>query len=158
MEHFDATTTLIIIAVIAYAIVKQFMAKPVRTFGFIVFPLLALYEACKDFPKLPVPEHQLIECAVMLALAFIAAAIQATNTEVFFKDNQLYTRGKLIAVLTWAGYFLVRIAMRYIWSDSTEWMTWLGMAVTFGTRSLFLYIKHPEIGKALLRRSSRRVR
>jgi hypothetical protein len=29
-------------------------------------------------------------------------------------------------------------------------MTWLGMAVVFGTRSMILYIRHPEIGRALL--------
>lgn len=150
MEHIDAVTAMIIIAVIICAIVKQFMAKPIKTFGFVIFPLLALYESCKSFPNTAAREHQLIECAVMLALALSAAAIQALNTEVFYRDDQLYTRSKLIAVVTWAGYFLARIILRYIWHDSGEWTMWLGLAVTFGTRSVILYIRHPEIGTALL--------
>lgn len=69
---------------IIYAIVRQFIAKPVRRFGFVILPLLALAEACEFYRKAVVTQQQLLECAAMIALALVAAAIQAINTEIFY--------------------------------------------------------------------------
>lgn len=155
MEHIDFLTTLIIVALFLYAIVKQFLAKPIRKFSFVIFPLLALYEAYDSYPKITVSNNQFNECAVIIALAFASAVIQALNTEVFYKDNRLYMRSKIIAVLTWAVYFFVRIGLRFVFNSTGTWIMWLGIAVIFGARSLILLIKYPEIGQALSERPLR---
>lgn len=155
MGHLDFVTTLIIVAVIVYAIVKQFMAKPVRRSGFVIFPLLALVEACESYRKAAVTQQQLLECAAMIALALAAAAVQAINTEIFYQDNQLYMRSKIIAVVTWAAYFLARVGLRLVFPKTGEWIIWLGIAVIFGARSVILMMKYPEITQALSRRSGR---
>lgn len=158
MEHFDFITALTIIALLIYAIVKQFMAKPVRKFGFVIFPLLALYEAYESYPKTVVPENQKTECIIMIILALGSAVIQALNTEVFYKDDQLFMRSKIVAVITWLIYFLVRVGLRFIFNSTGSWMMWFGMAIIFGARSAVLLIRHPEIGQALSRQPSRRRR
>lgn len=149
IEHLNPTVTLIIIAVFVYAIARQFMAKPVRRLGFIIFPLLALCEAMASFPKTAVPAGQAAECAAMVALALAAAAIQAAFTEVFYKNDRLYLRSKPVAIVTWAAYFVIRLSMRFVFGGTEEWVTWLGMAVILGGRGIMLYIRHPEIGRAL---------
>lgn len=149
MDHLNLMTTLIAVAVLIYAIAKQFMAKPVKLFGFVVVPLIALYKVYDSFPKTTVPQSQMAECTVMVVLALAAAVIQAMFTEVFYQDERLYMRSKLVAVVTWAAYFLVRIGLRYLYRSTESWMVWLGMAVIFAVRSLILYLRFPEIGKAL---------
>lgn len=153
MDHLNLLTTLIAVVVFIYVIVKQFMAKPVRMFGFVIVPLLALYKVYDSFPKTDIPKSQMVECVIMFCLALASAIIQAMFTEVFYQDDRLYMRSKLVAVVTWAIYFLVRIGLRFLYHSTGSWMMWLGMAVIFGVRSLILYIRFPEIGKTLSQRS-----
>lgn len=61
-------------------------------------------------------------------------------------------RSKPVAVITWAAYFLIRIGLRFFCHSTESWMMWLGMAVIFGVRSFILYLRFPEIGKALSQR------
>ncbi len=152
MDHLNLATTLIVIAAFVYAIAKQFMAKPVKAFGFAIIPLLALYKVFDSLPKAAVPKSQMTECAVMAFLALAAALIQASFTEVFYQGDRLYMRSKPVAVITWAVYFLIRIGLRFFYHSSASWMMWLGMAVIFGARSFILYLRFPEIGKALSQR------
>lgn len=64
-------------------------------------------------------------------------------------------RSKIIAVVTWAVYFIARVGMRFAFPETGEWVTWFGMAVIFGARSVILMMKYPEITQALSRRSGR---
>lgn len=152
MDHLDLATTLIVIAAFVYAIAKQFMAKPVKAFSFAIVPLLALYEVFDSLPKAAVPKSQIAECAVMVLMALAAAILQAAFTEVFYQGERLCMRSKPVAVITWAAYFLIRIGLRLLYHSRESWMMWLGMAVIFGVRSFILYLRFPEIGKALSRR------
>lgn len=158
MEHLNIVTTLIIMVVLIYAVVKQFMAKPIKWFGFLIFPMLALYEAYHSYTAATVTAYQNVECAVMVTLALIAAVIQALFTEVFYKDSQLYMRSKIVAVITWVLYIMARITFRVLFNSMGLWMMWLGIAVIFSVRSIILYIRFPEIGHALMQHSGRRRR
>lgn len=155
MAHLDIVTAIIIAALLIYAIVKQFMAKPVKKFGFVLFPLLALYEAYETYPQAPLPSSQIVECLIMVTLALASAVIQGVNTEVFYRNDQLYMRSKLVAIITWVIYFAVRIGLKFLFDSKGSFMTWLGMAVIFGARSVVLFIWHPEIGQALSQSSGR---
>ena len=152
MNHFDLMTTLIVAAVFIYAIAKQFTAKPVKMFGFVIVPLLALYKVYDSFPKTSIPRSQMVECTVLVLLALASAVIQSMFTDVFYQNDQLYMRSKLIAVVTWAVYFLARIGLRFLYHNTESWMMWMGMAVIFGARSLILLFRFPEIGRALSQR------
>ena len=152
MDHLNLATTLIVIAAFVYAITKQFMAKPVKAFSFAIVPLLALYEVFDSLPKTAATKSQMAECAVMVFLALAAAILQAAFTEVFYQGERLTMRSKPVAVITWAVYFLIRIGLRFFYQSKESWMMWLGMAVIFGARSFILYLRFPEIGKALSQR------
>lgn len=152
MNHLNLMTTLIAAAVFIYAIAKQFTAKPVKMFGFVIVPLLALYKVYDSFPQTSIPRSQMVECTVLVLLALASAVIQSMFTEVFYQNDQLYMRSKLIAVVTWAVYFLARIGLRFLYHNTEYWMMWMGMAVIFGARSLILLFRFPEIGRALSQR------
>lgn len=152
MNHFDLMTTLIVAAIFIYAIAKQFTAKPVKMFGFVIVPLLALYKVYDSFPKTPIPRSEMVECTFLVLLALASAVIQSMFTDVFYQNDQLYMRSKLIAVVTWAVYFLSRISLRFLYHNTESWMMWMGMAVIFSARSLTLLFRFPEIGRALSQR------
>ena len=90
-----------------------------------------------------------------IGLAVVAASIQAKNTEVFFEEGVLYTRSKIIAVVTWVAFIAIRIGMHQFIAGA-DWITWLAIAVVFGARTLFLLVAHPQIGPALASRSNTR--
>lgn len=152
LPHLDLATALLVAILAIYMIAKQFVAKPVGRFSFVIMPLLALYEACESYENALVSGSQAIECVVLVGLAIAAAFIQAKNTEVFFEEGVLYTRSKIVAVVTWVVFIVVRLGMHQF-IGSAGWITWLAIAVVFGARTLFLLVEHPQIGSALASRS-----
>lgn len=157
MHTQETFITLIVIAAVVFAIARQVMPRQVRRTGFIVLPALAAYEAYRSFPRPFVPASQIVECLLTVAVALAAGILQAAFTRVYVQENRLYMRGGVVTLVAWAALMLARLIIGLIFQgpglftsfNKFEWILWVEIAVTFGSRSAILYMKHPEIGAAL---------
>ena len=164
MPTHDILITFVIIAAVIFAIGRQIMPQQVHPRRLVIFPLIAAYEAYHVLPS-TIPPSQFIECLFVVIAALVAGAVQAILTRVYFKANQLYMRGGWATLVAWLGMFFVRFVIHMLfeggfsYTRQSEWILWVAIAVTFGTRSLILYMKHPEIQQILgNERSSKRSR
>lgn len=149
--------TMAVTAAVVFSVARQVMPRQVRRTGFIVLPALAAYEAYRSLPQPYIPVRQLIECLLTVAAAFAAGAVQAAFTRVYVRGNQLYTQGGAVTLAAWIALILVRLIIGLIFQGPAlftsfnhfEWILWAEVAAAFGSRSVILYWKHPEIGRAL---------
>jgi hypothetical protein len=151
------STTLIIIAVVIFTIIRQIMPQKIQILSFVILPAIAAYEAYKLLPRPIIPVNQIVECLLIVIAGLVIGAIQAMATSVYYKDNQLYMRGGLVSLFSWIAFMFIRFIISFVFQGfstftsfkSFEWILWAGIAVAFGSRSFILYRKHPEIGRAL---------
>ena len=157
MPTHEIFITVIAIAAVIFAIARQVMPRQVKRTGFIVLPALAAYEAYRSLPQPYISASQMVECLLTVAAALAAGAIQAAFTRVYVQDNRLYMQGGGVTLTAWISLMLVRLFIGLIFQGTGlftsyshfEWIMWTEIAVAFGSRSLILYWKHPEIGTAL---------
>lgn len=115
-------------------------------------------------PHPVIPAIQIAECLVTVLVAVIAGAVQGLSARVFYRGNELYVQGGIRALAAWLGLFVCRIIIdvsfqgpHFLQSFSAvQWILWTAVAVTLGTRSLILFMRHPEIGAALAQGRGRR--
>ncbi|KIL38107.1 hypothetical protein SD70_28570 [Gordoniibacillus kamchatkensis] len=159
--------TLIIIGAVIIAIIRQVMPQRIRLLPFVILPAIAGYESYRSLPRPTIPIGQIVECLLIVVAAVMAGAIQAAFTRVYYKSNQLYMCGGFVSLIAWVVLMFFRFIIGLFFQgfgmftsyQSFEWILWAGVAATFGTRSIILYMKHPEIGGALAEeRASRRRR
>ncbi|MDN4619385.1 hypothetical protein QCD85_14855 [Paenibacillus sp. PsM32] len=147
----NIVTTLLVIGMIVWIVLRQLRPKPVKKLFFIVLPLIALYEVYQTFPRQQVPVTQWIECILVVVAALIAGTIQAWHSKVYIQNHIVYVQGTTITLITWASFILTRIALGFAFGEFAtgyhriQWILWVGIAVIFATRSLILYAKFPEI-------------
>jgi hypothetical protein len=157
MNTQELSTTLIIIAVVIFAIIRQVMPQKIRMLSFVILPAIAAYEAYKLLPRPIIPVSQMVECLLIVVAGVVIGAIQATATNVYYKDNQLYMCGGFVSLFSWIAFMFIRFIISFAFQGFSsftsfknfEWILWAGIAVAFGSKSLILYMKHPEIGQAL---------
>lgn len=164
MPTHEIFITLLIIAAVIFAIVRQVMPQQVRRIGFIILPALAAYEAYKSFPRPTIPVNQMVEFLMIGMAALVVGVVQAQFTHVYFKGDLLYMRGGIESLIAWIALMFVRFIIGLTFQGvslfssfhSFEWILWAAVAVAFGTRSIVLYMKHPEIGQALAEEKARK--
>ena len=158
MPTHELTITLLAIAIVIFAIWRQVMPQKIRRLQFVILPLIAAYEAYRSLPRPTIPITEIVECLLILAAAFAVGSIQAAYTRVYHKNNQLYMQGGLITLIAWIALMFIRVIVALIFQGFSfftsfhnfEWILWAAVAVAFGSRSLILYMKHPEIAQALM--------
>jgi membrane protein CcdC involved in cytochrome C biogenesis len=157
MNTHELIITLIIIGAVIFAIARQVMPQQVRLLPFVFFPAIAAYESYRLLPRPIIPVSQIVECLLIVVVGLVVGAIQATTTRVYHKDNKLYMNGGLVSLISWLALMFIRFIISFIFHgfglftsfQSFEWIIWAAFAVTFGSRSLILYMRYPEIGQAL---------
>ena len=157
MNTHELIITLIIIGAVIFAIVRQVMPQQVRVLPFVVFPLAAAYESYKLLPRPIIPGNQIIECMLVIIVGVAAGYFQATYTRVYYKGIQLYMCGGKVSLIVWIAVMLLRLIIEVLFQGismftsfrSFEWILWATVSATLGSRSIILYLKHPEIGKVL---------
>ncbi len=157
MNTHELIITLIIIGAVIYAMARQVMPQQVRLLSFIVFPAIAAYETYKLLPRPIIPFNQIVECMLIILVGLAAGTIQAAYTRVYYKDSKLYMCGGKVSLIAWLAVMFLRLIVELIFqgfnmftsSNSFLWILWAAIAATFGSRSIFLYLKHPEIGNVL---------
>jgi len=163
----EITITLIIIAVLIFAIFIQVRPQRVYRLRFVILPALAAYEAYTSLPKPTIPVNQIFECLLIIIAALAAGAIQARFTRVYYQGDHLYICGGIVSLLAWIGLLLARFIIGLTFQgfsfftsfQNYEWMMWIAVAVIFGSKNLILYMKHREIGESLIHdRNNRRQR
>lgn len=153
----ELTTTLIILAIVIVAIVRQVMPQKIRRVLFIFLPLIAAYEAYRFLPRPQIPITEIVEGLFIACAALVVGSIQALNTRVYYKNNQLYMQGGIVSLFAWVFLMFFRAFIGFVFQGPQfftsfhdfEWMIWVALTVVFGSRSLILYFKHPEIANAL---------
>lgn len=151
-------TTLIVVAIVIYGISRQISEKEVKRFAFLIFPVICLYQAYTLLPKNIIPKEDLIQCLIAVIIGLIASTIQAFYTKVYYKeDHKLYMRGGIITLSVWIASLVLRLVIKVSFegvdsllvSEGPEWVTFVGMAVTFACRSFILHLKYPEVKQYL---------
>lgn len=144
-------TALCVIAIIVFIVSRQLRAKPVKKWTFVILPILAMYEVFQTFPREAVPTSQWIECILVVVGAFVAGTIQAWYSKVYVQNHVVYIKGTTITLITWSAFIAFRVLLGFAFGEFSTgfhripWILWIGIAVIFGTRSLILYAKSPEI-------------
>ncbi|GFZ32168.1 hypothetical protein CSC2_26940 [Clostridium zeae] len=155
MSGNQLTTIVIVIALSIYIISQQLGERKVRKLTFILIPLFAIYETYNFMPKSIIPSNQLVQVMLTVLVGFIAGVIQSKYTKIYYKENKLYMRGGKEALIAWISLVLFRFLIRTIFNgintntsfQASEWILYAGIAASFGFRSIFLYLKHPQIGE-----------
>jgi hypothetical protein len=162
----ELTTSLIIVAIVIFAIGRQVMPQRIRRLSFVFLPLVAAYEAYRSLPRPVIPIPQIVECVILVAAALAVGVVQSAYTRVYFKNNQLYMQGGFVTLIAWVALMIIRFIVAFMFQGVSvftsyhnfEWILWAAVAAAFGSRSLILYMRHPEIAKALAEERANRRR
>jgi hypothetical protein len=157
MPTHDLLMAVLVLAIIVFAIARQTLPRRVSRIQFLIVPIIALYEAYHSLPHVTIPLRDGLECVFVLITALIAGSIQALTVRVYYKESVLYTQGGWMTIIAWLGFAVARTLIGIVFQGadyfssygSHSWIIWTGVAVTFGTRSAILYLRHPEIRHAL---------
>lgn len=149
-------TPLLIIAAVVFVILRQFRARKVSMIGFILLPIIAAYEAFNSMPKTLSPTGW-AELAATVLLAVITGVCQGLFTRLEMRNAVLYIKGGVINFVLWVILLGGRLTIRFFFEGpqgfrnygSSEWLIFVGIALSWGIRSFVLFRLHPEIGQAL---------
>jgi membrane protein CcdC involved in cytochrome C biogenesis len=141
------------VLIIIYALSRQVREQEVKKFSFIIFPILAAYEAYKLIPRTIIPLNQIVEIILIVVAGLVVGGIQSAYTRVYCKEDKVYTKGGKETLIAWISLVIFRVIVRAFfkatssYSNDATWLLYGGVAINFGFRNLILYLKHPEIGK-----------
>ena len=159
MNQHSIFTSLIVLIVLVFFIVRQLQPRKPTRFRFYFMPIIALIAAYENFPKTNVPSTQLLECLVSVLIGIGFGILQARFTKVFQSEGNWYMQGDWKYVTSWLFLIVVRfvIVMIFNYYDPSknmvvEWIIWIEIAVVWGVRSLVLMLQYPQLHKALERR------
>ena len=60
-----------------------------------------------------IPSYQIVEFLLIAMVAVLAGVVQAMNTRVFSKNNQLYSQGNTITLISWIALVLIRLGINF---------------------------------------------
>jgi len=149
--------SVLITAAVVYFIVRQVTPRPPSRLRLYILPILAIYEAYQSLPRPEVPKIQLLECLLSILVAIVFGFLQARYTKVYQENGVWLLRGDWRYLVTWllllVGRLLVAWGFSAMFGESTmiEWILWTEVAVVWGTRSLLLLRRYPELIPALKR-------
>jgi hypothetical protein len=146
--------TLVIIAGVIFVIVRQTMPKRVKRLDFLIIPIFAVVKVYTDMPH--VLSWNLSAELIVTSLFALGIGIwQGIVTDVYNQGGVLYTKSGMQYLISWICLIFGRIIIKILFEESFsnfsggEWLIWAGIAITWGVRSGILYVRYPEIGKAL---------
>lgn len=163
MSTHALTTTLIVLAIIVFVIVRQLRPRKLSRFSFIGMPIIALIAASQNLPHPTIPPIEVLECAVTIVVGIACGAVQAFFTRVFEQDGEWYAQGGWPYLATWVVLIAVRLLISLIFglvahvSMHTTWIIWVDIAAAWGMRAFVLYLRHPHLGAVIARSNSRRL-
>ena len=159
MNQHSIFTSLIVLIVLVFFIVRQLQPRKPTRFRFYFMPIIALIAAYENFPKTNVPSSQLLECLVSVLIGIGFGILQARFTKVFQSEGNWYMQGDWKYVTSWLFLIVVRFVIvmvfnYYVPSKNmvVEWIIWIEIAVVWGVRTLVLMLQYPQLHKALERR------
>lgn len=153
MNTHDIVMSVVIVLIVIFVIARQVFPKRITWLTFIGLPIFAGYEAIHNLPHPTIPPMEAVECAVTIVLSIAAGVIQARDTRLVTRQDGLYYQGGVVYIATWFGLILARMLTALLFQGAQgvaqfsqhEWMLFADVAVAWGTRSLLLCIRHPEI-------------
>jgi hypothetical protein len=146
--------TLVIIAGVIIVIMRQIKTKRVKRLDFLIIPIFAAVKAYTDMPH-ALSSNIIAELIATSLFALGIGAWQGFVTDVYSQGDVLYTKCGIQYLISWICLIFGRIIIKLLFEGSFtnfsggEWLIWAGIAITWGTRSGILHVRHPEIGKAL---------
>lgn len=155
-------TSVLVLALLIYFIVRQVSPRRPTRFRFYFMPIVGLIEAYQNFPRPNIPLIQVIECLISIAIGIGFGVLQARYTRVYESNNEWVMRGDWKYVVSWILLFVVRAAIMVLFGSvehtkylAVEWIIWVEIAVVWGVRSIVLHIRYPQL-KEILAKNSRK--
>ena len=154
---------LVLFAALVYFIVRQVTTRRPSRARFYVLPLIALVVAYLELPK-PVPADQVWNALISVALSVVFGVAQARFTRLYQSGGIWVMQGDWRYPVSWA----VLIALHAVTDAAfqaassanqhgvpfTPWIVALEVAVAWGTRSLVLHRRYPQLATVLAERAS----
>jgi hypothetical protein len=151
---------LLVAAAAVFFIVRQFLPRRVSLLSLVILPVVLGYFALRSMPA-AIPPAQSFELFANVAIGIAGGLWQAAATRVYEKDGIWWMRGGGGYLLAWVALLAARMALRLAFEGpagawgpaamSSMWMIYMDAAVAWAVRSAVVYLRHPQIGSALVR-------
>jgi hypothetical protein len=151
---------LVAVGAVLWVIARQLLPQRITRISLVVLPVALAYAAARGMPA-SISGPVMAELLASLAVSVACGLWQARVTEVYAgPDGTWWMRGGWSYLLAWAVFIAARLLLRLAvegpagaWGAGVGpalWMTGLDVAVAWGVRSAIIYLRHPQIGAAVI--------
>lgn len=157
----NITTLIMIIALYAYWFYNQIITKRVKPRRFIIMPLIFIYFLYKSSSSIDITTLLTPVTFLLVAIGIISGIATGFLTKLFYGDDgALYQKGGLTTALILVGIMVLKVILKYSLAHmpayhailSGSFLTLLVLVIQFFTKTIVIFIRHPEVFTSLKNR------